>query len=144
MSNTVDNRVVEMQFKNEDFERGVKQTITSLDGLKKALEINTNSLDLSRVQREADKLNLERVTSSIEALTYRFSNLGIFVMATINQAKNIAVDFKRFIRQYEVEPYEAACIVNQVLKENSVIKTSQECIGVDLFDEYERNKEDKR
>lgn len=92
MSNTVDNRVVEMQFKNEDFERGVKQTITSLDGLKKALEINTNSLDLSRVQREADKLNLERVTSSIEALTDRFSNLGIVGMATIQRLTNGAIN----------------------------------------------------
>ena len=64
-------------------------------------------------------------------------------MATINQAKNIAVDFKWFIRQFDVEPYEVACVVNQVLKENSVTKTSQECIGIDLFDEYERNKEDK-
>lgn len=92
MSNTVDNRVVEMQFKNEDFERGVKQTITSLDGLKKALEINTNSLDLSRVQREADKLNLERVTSSIEALTDRFSTLGIVGMATIQRLTNGAIN----------------------------------------------------
>ena len=91
MSTTVDNRVVEMQFKNEDFERGVKQTITSLDGLKKALEINTNSLDLSRVQREAEKLDLSRVADGVEALTDRFSTLGIVGMSVISNLTNKAI-----------------------------------------------------
>ena len=77
MSNTVDNRVVELQFKNEDFERGVKQTIASLDDLKKALEINTKALDLSYIQREADSLNLSNATRAVDSLADRFSNLGI-------------------------------------------------------------------
>lgn len=92
MSNTVDNRVVEMQFKNQDFERGIRQTITSLDGLKKALEINTNSLDLSRVQREADKLNLANVTQAVESLSERFSNLGIVGMTVMQRLTNGAIN----------------------------------------------------
>jgi hypothetical protein len=92
MSNTVDNRVVEMQFKNQDFERGIRQTITSLDGLKKALEINTNSLDLSRVQREADKLNLANITQAVESLSERFSNLGIVGMTVMQRLTNGAIN----------------------------------------------------
>jgi len=92
MSNTVDNRVVEMQFKNQDFERGIRQTITSLDGLKKALEINTNSLDLSRVQREADKLNLANITQAVESLSERFSNLGIIGMTVMQRLTNGAIN----------------------------------------------------
>lgn len=92
MSTTVDNRVVEMQFKNEDFERGVKQTITSLDSLKKALEINTNSLDLSRIQKEADSLNLERVADGVDALSNRFSTLGIVGMEVLKRLTNGAIN----------------------------------------------------
>lgn len=84
MSTTVDNRVVEMQFKNEDFERGIKQTITSLDGLKKALEINTNSLDMSRIQHEVDKLNLTNIMNAVQALTDRFSTFGVVGMSVLN------------------------------------------------------------
>lgn len=102
MSNTVDNRVVEMQFKNEDFERGIKQTITSLDGLKKALEINTNSLDLSRVQREADKLNLANITTAVEALSDRFSNLGIVGMTVMQNLTNKAIGLVERLGQISI------------------------------------------
>ena len=39
MSYEVDNRVVRMQFDNEDFERRVKQSRQSLDDLKKATSL---------------------------------------------------------------------------------------------------------
>ncbi len=81
-----------MQFKNADFERGIKQTITSLDGLKKALEINTNALDMSNIQRNVDSLNLTTITKSIEALTDRFSTMGIVGMAVIQRLTNSAIN----------------------------------------------------
>lgn len=92
MSNTVDKRVVEMQFKNEDFERGVKQTIASLDSLKEALKINTNSINMSRVQREVDSLNLTNVTKGVQTLTDRFSNLGVVGFTVMQRLTNEALN----------------------------------------------------
>lgn len=92
MSNTVDKRVVEMQFKNEDFERGVKQTIASLDSLKEALKINTNSINMSRVQREMDSLNLANVTQGVQSLTDRFSNLGVVGFTVMQRLTNEAMN----------------------------------------------------
>jgi hypothetical protein len=36
MANNIDERIVELQFDNKQFESGVKDTIKSLDDLKKA------------------------------------------------------------------------------------------------------------
>lgn len=100
MSNTVDNRVVQMQFKNEDFERGVKQTITSLDSLKKALEINTSSLNLSNVRHELDSMNIANVSNAIDNLSSRFSNLGVVGMTVLQNLTNKAIEFAE--RMYSV------------------------------------------
>ena len=92
MSRTVDNRVVEMQFKNAEFERGINQTITSLNSLEKALNINTKSLDMSGVQREMNNLNLSKITQAVEALSDRFSNLGVIGMTVLQRLTNNAID----------------------------------------------------
>lgn len=102
MSNTVDNRVVEMKFKNEDFERGIKQTISSLDGLKKALEINTNSVDFSNIQREANKLNIDNITKSVELLSDRFSAMGVVGMSVLNNLTNKAIGLVERIGQISI------------------------------------------
>ena len=46
-SNNVDNRVVNMQFNNAQFEQGVKQSMTSLERLKQSLKFK-NAEDLLR------------------------------------------------------------------------------------------------
>ena len=46
MSTTVDERVVSMQFDNADFEKGVQQTLNSLNTLNKNIEKNAaNNVD---------------------------------------------------------------------------------------------------
>lgn len=102
MSNTVDNRVVEMQFKNEDFERGIKQTITSLDSLKKALDINTNTLNLSNIQKEADSFNLANIDSALESLSGRFSAMGVIGFSVLQRLTNGAIDLAEKIGQITI------------------------------------------
>ena len=48
----------------------------------------------------------------------------------------IANDFKRFINQYDYDPYEVATVINQVLTENNVNSSNKKVIGVRLFDNY--------
>ena len=52
----------------------------------------------------------------------------------------IANDFKNFINNYEYDPYEVACVVGQVLKENNVRATSPHNIGVLLFEDNNSDK----
>ena len=49
-------------------------------------------------------------------------------------SKKIANDFKKFINQYDYDPYEVATVINQVLAENNVTSSNKKVIGVRLFD----------
>lgn len=83
MSQTIDNRVVEMVFDNKNFEKGVGQTLNSLENLNKGLnKIDGRSLDT--LSASANNVDLSRISEGVEALTRRFSTLGIVGMSVIN------------------------------------------------------------
>ena len=94
MSTTVDNRVVNMQFNNQQFEAGVKQTISSLDSLKKSLDLNTNATSsLSNVQKAFDSFSVKNIEQNIQSLTDRFSTMGIVGMTVIQNLTNSITNF---------------------------------------------------
>ena len=84
MSSTVDNRIVEMQFNNERFERNVSTSISTLDKLKAALNFDTASKNITAIEKGFDKLNLSGVGSAVDVIASRFSTLGV-VATTILQ-----------------------------------------------------------
>ena len=72
MSNEVDSRVVEMRFDNQQFERNVGQSISTLDKLKAALRLDGASKGLEEVNASADKLKttlrLDGATKGLDAV----------------------------------------------------------------------------
>ena len=81
----VDNRVVEMQFNNAQFERGVAQTTSSLDRLKQALNFGNQTKGFDDVNSAAHRVDLG-------FLEKRFSTLGIVGMTAIQNITNRLVD----------------------------------------------------
>lgn len=91
MSNTVDKRVVQMEFDNADFENGIKQTITSLGELKTALQFNTSATNINSLQNAFNSFSLANIENSVEALSQRFSTMGIVGMTVIQNLTNSAI-----------------------------------------------------
>ena len=84
MSQVIDNRVVEMVFDNKNFEKGVGQTLNSLENLDKGLnKIDGKSLD--SISASANNVDLSRISEGVDALTKRFSTLGIVGMSVVNK-----------------------------------------------------------
>lgn len=92
MSSSVDNRVVNMQFNNAQFEAGVKQTITSLDSLKQALKFNTAATSLNTVQSAVNHFSLANIEEAVDTLTNKFSTLGIIGMTAISNMTNNVIN----------------------------------------------------
>ena len=68
MSNSIDQRIVEMKFDNAQFEKGIEETIKSLDSLDKSLDLkNTDKLG-------SDISSLGNATSEIDAVAERISS----------------------------------------------------------------------
>lgn len=73
MSRQVDQRVVEMQFDNKQFEDNVQTSISTLDKLKKALRLEDAAEGFSELERAAGNLDVSGATSAIEQLGGKFN-----------------------------------------------------------------------
>ena len=93
MSNTVDKRVVQMEFDNAEFENGIKQTILSLDELKKALQFNSAATNVNTLQNAFNGLSLSNIEKAVDSLQQRFSLLGIAGMTVISDLTRSAERF---------------------------------------------------
>lgn len=92
MSNTIDNRVVQMEFENKDFESNAEKSISTLDKLKQALKLDGSDSSLSKAQKAIGRLDLSALSSGVEAVSSRFSALGLIGMTAIQNITNKVVD----------------------------------------------------
>ena len=96
MSTTTDNKVVEMRFNNQQFEKNAKESISTLDKLKQALKFDRSSVkSLDDLQRNTKNFNLDQVTRSVDKVSDHFSALGVAGMTVINRLTNAAIDFSK-------------------------------------------------
>ena len=93
MSRTVDQRVVEMQFDNGQFERNVKTSMNTLDRLKQSLNMNGATKGLENVQQASKNIDFSRMAAGVESLQNRFSTLGIVGMRVIENLTDSAMRF---------------------------------------------------
>ena len=93
MSQTIDNRIVEMQFENKQFESGVQESLSTLDKLKKALKFDDASKNLQDFGKNVSKnVDLSGLSKSIEGLSGKFSASGVAGMEAIRRLTDFAID----------------------------------------------------
>ena len=93
MSTTIDQKVVEMKFDNAQFERGVQQTVNSIDGLKKSLNFTGVEKGINSIGDVLGSLPIDGIAKSVSALEDRFSAFGIAGMVVIERLTNSCIDF---------------------------------------------------
>lgn len=86
---SVDDRIVRMEFNNASFEAKLKQTLSSLSQLDKALKLTGAAKGLSEVGAAAKKVDLNPLTnaaSSVSAGFLTLSTVAVTALATITHA----------------------------------------------------------
>lgn len=73
MSNSIDNQVVEMRFENRQFESGVKESLSTLDRLKKALRLDGVKDGFEDITRSAKNVDMNPLNRSLATVTESFS-----------------------------------------------------------------------
>lgn len=105
MSATIDQRVVEMRFDNQQFERNAHESISTLAKLKEKLNFSGASKGLATINSEAKKVNLSGMNTAVETVHAKFSALevmGVTALANItNQAVNAG---KRIMSALTIDP----------------------------------------
>ena len=108
MSNTVDRRVVEMQFDNKDFENNIQDSVKSLDKLKKSLNLEESAKGLSALEKAGRKFSLDGMVEAAEAVTSKLSVMGTVgdqvIRRLTDAAYNAFAKMKGFIDSLTIEP----------------------------------------
>ena len=91
MSASIDQRVVEMRFDNQQFDKGVQSTLGWLDRLKQGLKLDGASKGLNSIQKQANGINLSALQNSVETIAGRFTNLGIVGVTALQNITNAAI-----------------------------------------------------
>ena len=88
---SIDERVVEMQFRNDQFEQGVKKSLISLENLKKGLNLDKSSKSLSNLESTAKNFSMKNLASDVTSISDRFSTMGIIGMTALQNITNSAI-----------------------------------------------------
>ena len=88
MSTTVDQRVVEMQFDNKQFEQNVQTSMNTLSEFKKSLQLDGATKGINDVEAAARNFDMSGMNRSIETVKATFSSLqviGATVLSSLTQ-----------------------------------------------------------
>lgn len=105
MSTTIDQKVVQMEFDNKDFERRVSNTMSTVDKLKQALKFDGVSKGFDDVSRAAKGVNLSGLSNAAEMVTAKFSYMQMSIQHQINRIVDTAVNAgKRIAKALTTDP----------------------------------------
>ena len=105
MSKTIDERVVEMRFDNKQFESGVQTSLSTLDRLKKGLDLNGAAKGLDSLSASAKKCDMSMLGRSVETVQAKFSAFEVVAMTALSNITNSAVNAgKRLLSSLTIEP----------------------------------------
>lgn len=91
MSREIDERVVEMQFDNQNFEKNVKTSLSTLDKLKEALNFRGVSNSFDELERASNKVDFSGMTSGVEKISSGFSALETIAVGALLRIGDQAV-----------------------------------------------------
>lgn len=94
MSDKVETRVVEMKFDNEQFERGIKQSMNSLNKFEKKLSIDNVSDGLKKASRSFSIYEVTAITA-LANISNRLVNFGVQLVKSLS-VDNISAGWTKF------------------------------------------------
>ena len=105
MSKVVDERVVEMRFDNKQFESNVSQSMSTLEKLKRSLNLSGAAKGLDNLSASAKKVDMSGLGRGVETVTAKFSALQVMGVTALANITNSAVNAgKRMISALTLDP----------------------------------------
>lgn len=114
MSSTIDERIVAMKFNNAQFEKNVKTSTNTLDGLKKSLNLDGAKKGLEDLNSAGNRFSLQGIADGVRNISGYFNTMafvGITALANlasravdagITIAKSLTIDpIKSGLQEYE-------------------------------------------
>ena len=105
MSTTVDQRVVEMRFDNRQFESNVQTSMSTLDKLKRSLNLTGSAKGLENLNTAAKRVDMSGLGRGIESVQAKFSAIQVIGVTALANITNSAVNAgKRIASALTIDP----------------------------------------
>lgn len=105
LSNNIDNRIVEMEFRNGSFEKGIAQTMSSLKNLDSALQLKNGTQGFDAISRAASQVSLDSISQSLEQIAQHFTAVGQVADIVLHRITNFAIDTgKKLVNAFLIGP----------------------------------------
>ena len=105
MSRSIDEKVVEMRFDNQNFEKNVSTSMSTLEKLNKSLRLNGATKGFQDIDSASRKVNMSGLGSAVEAVQAKFSALSVVGVTALANITNSAVNAgKRIISALTIDP----------------------------------------
>ena len=105
MSTTIDQRVVEMRFDNQHFEKNAANTISTLDKLKQSLNLTGASKGLENINTAANKVDFSGMNGAIETVGLKFNAMySIADQAFRNITNSAMAAGKKMVSALTIDP----------------------------------------
>ena len=125
MSQVIDRKVVEMEFDNSKFDSNVKQSMSTLDELKKNLNLEKSAESFKEISKAANNVSFDGMKKGIEDVNVHFTKLEAAVKRIVenitddlyklgkNMAKSLSIDqVTSGFKQYEDKTNSVQTIMN--------------------------------
>ena len=105
MSTTIDQKVVEMRFNNQQFERNAQTSLNTLEKLKQSLNLTGASKGLEQLNSAARNNDIGALGRAADAVGVKFSTMQVIGTTALVNMTNSAINAgKRIVRALTIDP----------------------------------------
>lgn len=104
MSQSVDTKIVELRFDNNNFEDKVDSTLTKLQNLNKTIDEKGLSKSLLNLGKNAKSVDMSGITDGVEEVTKSFSKMEIFAVTAFANISNSVVNLGKKLLSNLISP----------------------------------------
>jgi tape measure domain-containing protein len=105
---SIDERVVNMQFNNAQFEAGIKQTLASLEALSKSLKLEGAHKGLSDISAAAQHVQLGHIATAVDDIAGRFKAMSVVAVTALATIAHSAITAgTSLIKSLTIDPVKA-------------------------------------
>ena len=102
---TIDNRVVQMEFENANFERNAKESMKTLEKLDKSLEFKNGKKSFKDVEEAAAACNFKPLMEAVDTVKVQFTALGSVANRVMQRITDSVLDTgKKMLKSLTIDP----------------------------------------
>lgn len=137
MSREVDQRVVELQFNNTNFEKNTKKSMDSIDRMMEKLQFKGAEKGFEKLDAAAEKVDFATMNRSLDTLQQKFSALDIMAATVLVNITNKAMNAgERLVKSLSLD--QIASGWNKYAEKTSNVQTIMNATGksIDQVNDY--------